>query len=173
MLNDTFLLSAIIFLPSVGALALGIFNLRSESAMRAFANTITFLTFILSLVAWRQFDSSIEGMQMATTGVPWISSWNVNYTLGVDGISLPLVLLGAPAGALVQRKHGNFLVAEQHPSVVGLHQTNQHVESGRFASAIRPEQPYHFPRVDVYLDIIDHGAAAIDLRKMLPAEHRR
>jgi NADH-quinone oxidoreductase subunit M len=32
-------------------------------------------------------------MQMATTKVPWISSWNVNYSLGVDGISLPLVVL--------------------------------------------------------------------------------
>ena len=92
-MNDTFLLSAIIFLPSVGALALGLFNIRSDSAMRGFANFITFATFVLTLFAWHRFDPSVAGMQMATTKVPWISSWNVNYSLGVDGISLPLVVL--------------------------------------------------------------------------------
>src|SRR5262245_3072006 len=93
MFNDTFLLSAIIFLPSVGALALGLFNIRSESAMRSFANVVKFLTFILTLFAAHRFEPSVPGMQLATTNVSWISSWNVNYTLGVDGISLPLVVL--------------------------------------------------------------------------------
>src|SRR6516165_5912484 len=91
-MNDAFLLTAIIFLPTLGALALGLFNIKSEGAMRSFANAITFLTFVLTLLAWSRFDSTSGGMQM-NVRVPWIESWNVNYQLGLDGISLPLVLL--------------------------------------------------------------------------------
>src|SRR5690349_2088615 len=91
-MSDTFLLSSIIFLPTAGALALGLFNIRSESAMRSFANVVTFLTFVLSLFAWLRFDPTVAKMQMASS-TAWITSWNVNYSLGVDGISLPLVVL--------------------------------------------------------------------------------
>ena len=51
-MNDLFLLSAIIFTPTVGALILGLFNAKSESAMRSFANFVTLLTFMLTLFAW-------------------------------------------------------------------------------------------------------------------------
>src|SRR5262249_55425956 len=91
-MNDLFLLSAIIFTPTLGALALGLFNAKSESAMRNVANFFTLLTFMLTLFAWFRFDSAESGMQM-TSSVPWITSWNVNYQLGVDGISMPLVIL--------------------------------------------------------------------------------
>src|SRR5262245_38809201 len=91
-MNDLFLMSAIIFTPTVGALVLGLFNVKSESAMRNFANFVTLLTFMLTLFAWFRFDPADSGMQMDST-VQWIKSWNVNYRLGVDGISMPLVVL--------------------------------------------------------------------------------
>jgi NADH-quinone oxidoreductase subunit M len=47
---------------------------------------------MITLFAWFRFDSAEAGMQMTST-VPWIKSWNVNYQLGVDGISMPLVVL--------------------------------------------------------------------------------
>jgi NADH-quinone oxidoreductase subunit M len=91
-MKDSALLTLIIFTPTIGALILCLPS-RSESWMRSVGNFFTALTFALTLFAWgTRFDSSIAGMQM-TSSIPWISAWNVNYSLGVDGISLPLVVL--------------------------------------------------------------------------------
>jgi NADH-quinone oxidoreductase subunit M len=91
-LDPLTLLTLVIFLPTLGALGLLAFSPKAESAMRSFANLVTAATFVLTLVLWGKFDPSEPGIQMAVN-VTWIKSWNVNYQLGVDGISLPLVLL--------------------------------------------------------------------------------
>ncbi|MGQ0633522.1 MAG: complex I subunit 4 family protein [Planctomycetaceae bacterium] len=91
-MSDAALLSLIIFLPAIGALFLAFFNSASEGAMRSFANLVAGATFVLTLFLIPQFDPSDPGIQMAVS-TPWISTWNVNYQLGVDGISLPLVIL--------------------------------------------------------------------------------
>ena len=95
-MTDFALLSLIIFLPTIGAMVIGLFHIKSEGAMRSFANSVTFLTFILTLFAWFRFDpaqiSAEHPMQMAVK-IPWIASWNVYYNLGLDGISMPLVVL--------------------------------------------------------------------------------
>src|SRR5258708_3023139 len=95
-MNDSFLWFLIIFGPSLGALVLCIYNPKSEGSMRTLANAVTFLTFVLTLFAAYKFDSSkitAESPMQLVVNVPWISSWNVNYHLGVDGISMPLVVL--------------------------------------------------------------------------------
>jgi NADH-quinone oxidoreductase subunit M len=95
-MKDSALLTLIIFLPTLGAIWLAFANKRSEGAMRTIGNAVTLATFILTLIAWSRFDpAKIDGthpMQMYVK-VPWISSWNVNYQLGLDGISMPLVVL--------------------------------------------------------------------------------
>jgi len=91
-MNDTFLLSSIVFLPTVGALLLMLFDRKAEEAMRYFSLVITAITFVLTLFMLGRFDASNPEIQMAFS-YPWIQTWNVNYQLGVDGISLPLVLL--------------------------------------------------------------------------------
>jgi NADH-quinone oxidoreductase subunit M len=91
--SAAFLLSSIIFLPTVGALLLmAFFNKAQEEAMRVFAVAVAAVTFFLTLQLLGQFDYSIPGMQL-TYSAPWIADWNIHYTLGVDGISLPLILL--------------------------------------------------------------------------------
>ncbi len=92
MENATLLLTATIFLPTLGALALMFFEKGAEEGMRVWSLIITALTFILTLLIWGQFDSSNPGMQM-TVEANWINSWNIFYRLGVDGISLPLIVL--------------------------------------------------------------------------------
>ncbi len=93
-MDNNFLLSSIIFLPTAGALFLCV--CKSDAAMRTLGNAVTFLTFVLTLVAWSHFDaasiSAAHPMEMPVK-VPWIASWNVYYNLGLDGISMPLVLL--------------------------------------------------------------------------------
>ncbi len=92
-MNDPIiLLSAIIFAPAVGALILSVFNKEAEEGMRVFALITTVVTFVLTLMLWNIFDYQDPQMQLQVS-VPWIKAWNINYQLGVDGISLPLVLL--------------------------------------------------------------------------------
>ncbi len=95
MQNDTVLLTLTIFLPTIAALFLTFFREDSPgavSAMRNFTAAATFATFVLSLMVLSKFDSTVAGMQMQVAH-EWIPSWNVYYRLGIDGISMPLVLL--------------------------------------------------------------------------------
>ena len=91
-MSDAFLLSLIIFLPTVGALFVALSSGKSEGWLRAVGFWVTLATFLLTLLAWFRFDPAIAGMQMQYKA-SWIASWNVNYQLGVDGISMPLVVL--------------------------------------------------------------------------------
>lgn len=92
-------LSALIFMPTIGALALALlFNSKAVEAMRVFTVVVTAITFLMTLQLWMNFDPSITGIQPIVDGqngvsVEWIGSWNIHYRLGYDGISLPLVVL--------------------------------------------------------------------------------
>jgi NADH-quinone oxidoreductase subunit M len=50
------------------------------------------IEFLLSLPLWWTFDATAAGMQFAVTR-PWISAWGIAYRVGLDGISLFMVLL--------------------------------------------------------------------------------
>ena len=96
-MDPLILLSLTIFLPAIGAIGLLLFDNKAEEPMRLFALAVTVGTFFLTLQMLTQFqfegwDYTKDGMQMAASE-PWIKSWNINYQLGVDGISMPLVLL--------------------------------------------------------------------------------
>lgn len=92
-------LSALIFMPTIGALALALlFNNKAVEAMRVFTVVITAITFVMTLSLWSNFDPNETGIQPVVDGVngvsvEWIGSWNIHYRLGYDGISLPLVVL--------------------------------------------------------------------------------
>ena len=101
MNSDALLLSAIIFLPTIGAIILALgFNKKDVEPMRYFALVVTVATFILTIFLFRDFLAAPpnSGMLPAGSGqsgikLTWIANWNINYQLGYDGISLPLVLL--------------------------------------------------------------------------------
>jgi len=82
----------LIFLPALGALGLLVFDHRAVETMRRWTLAITVAVFGVSLALWSQFDSTQGAMQL-TIKHAWIPTWNINYQLGVDGISLPLILL--------------------------------------------------------------------------------
>jgi NADH-quinone oxidoreductase subunit M len=82
-------LSVVIFLPLVGAVLL--FAVR-ETAVRAAALAVTGITFVLSLPLWLGFDPHQAQMQFAER-MDWISAPPISYSVGLDGISLPLVLM--------------------------------------------------------------------------------
>jgi len=80
-----------IFLPTAGAIFIWLF-VRGEVAVRWTALAVSVMTFLLTLPLWMYFDNSTAHMQFEELH-PWISAFNVNYRLGVDGISMPFILL--------------------------------------------------------------------------------
>ena len=82
-------LTLVIFLPLVGV---GALLLAKESAARQIALGFSFLVLLVSLPLWSLFDSGLAGMQFVERH-QWIVSPPINYSVGIDGISLPLVLL--------------------------------------------------------------------------------
>ena len=107
------MLSIIIFLPVIGAICLALFP-KSERGIKFTAAIFTGITFILSLALFCLFDRSSGGLQFVEKHV-WIAPINAYYFLGVDGISLPLVLLTSFLGFLavfVSWPEINFRVRE-------------------------------------------------------------
>src|SRR5882724_2871337 len=88
------ILSAIIWLPiGGGVLTLFIGDRRARLA-RWCALLVSLLTFALCLPLWQGFDPATAGFQYLER-VAWIPQLHATYYLGVDGISLPLILLTA------------------------------------------------------------------------------
>jgi NADH-quinone oxidoreductase subunit M len=83
------LLSIVIFLPLAGAALLFFFK---DQAARWLALGVALADFLLSLPLWLRFDAGTPQMQF-TERAAWITAPPINYALGLDGISLPLVIL--------------------------------------------------------------------------------
>jgi NADH-quinone oxidoreductase subunit M len=86
------LLSLITFLPVVGTLGLLIIPRRRRNLIFWGALVTSVLTFLLSCTLYTGFELGIGEMQFVEE-VPWIPSLGIQYKLGIDGISLFLVLL--------------------------------------------------------------------------------
>ncbi|MCX5719192.1 MAG: NADH-quinone oxidoreductase subunit M [Nitrospirae bacterium] len=86
------ILSTLIFLPVVGALLLILINRSRELWIKWIALIFSTATFILSLPLFTHFDKTTYKMQFVERH-EWIPAWNINYYLGIDGISVLLVLL--------------------------------------------------------------------------------
>ncbi len=85
------ILSILIFFPAVAAV-FG-FMIQKDS-MRAYGVAVAAIEFALSLWLWYAFDNSVSGMQFMEH-LPLVPSFGINYTLGVDGISLFIIILSA------------------------------------------------------------------------------
>jgi NADH-quinone oxidoreductase subunit M len=86
-----YILSLVTFLPLAGGLLLVLFP-RRDRDIRIFALVISLLTFVLSLHLPVHFHRSQPGFQFEVNSA-WISSPNIHYHMGIDGISLWLVVL--------------------------------------------------------------------------------
>lgn len=87
------MLSTLIWLPILGAAAIGFFPAQlSSDRARIGAVAIAGIVFAWTLYLLTQFDLSAAGMQMQEY-LPWIPTLGLSYSLGVDGLSMPLVAL--------------------------------------------------------------------------------
>ncbi|WP_275096947.1 NADH-quinone oxidoreductase subunit M [Sedimenticola hydrogenitrophicus] len=92
MLADWPILSLTIWLPIVGGFLVLASGDRAANATRWTALTFAILTFLVSLPLYSSFDSTSVGMQFVERAT-WIELFKIEYYLGVDGISMPLIIL--------------------------------------------------------------------------------
>jgi NADH-quinone oxidoreductase subunit M len=88
-------LSVILGLPIVGILIIAFLPKQNGKAIKYTALFFTLASFILSIIVFCLFDRSaaaIGQIQFEET-IPWIPAMNIFYHIGVDGLSLPLVIL--------------------------------------------------------------------------------
>ncbi len=95
-MSGSWILSGLLVLPLVGAACILVLRGEDEASnnnARWIALWTTLITFGLSLVAWARFNPSLPGFQLVEQH-DWFSHV-ILYKLGVDGISIPFVLLTA------------------------------------------------------------------------------
>ena len=85
-------LTATTFLPLAGAAVIMLCGRERLARWLALATTLA--TFAVSVPLYVDFDKDLSDLQFVED-VGWIPAWNINYTMGVDGISLPFIFLAA------------------------------------------------------------------------------
>ena len=84
------LISLMIVVPFIGIAILAF--MCDETSIKLIAFGITIVELFLSLIIWRSFDFTLESMQFVER-LEWMPTFNIQYAVGVDGISIVLVLL--------------------------------------------------------------------------------
>jgi len=93
MFSDWPLLSLVIWTPIIGGLLLLALTKNNNSVNTRFiALAISIITLLLSIPLYTDFNTATAAMQFSEK-TPWISAFNINYHLGIDGISMPLIVL--------------------------------------------------------------------------------
>ena len=113
------LLSLVIWTPIAGGLwVLLASGDRGGPTVRGVALAVSLATFVLSIFLWIGFDPTTYEMQFVER-TAWIPAFDIHYHLGVDGISMPLVLLTTLMTVLVvlagwefvERKPAQYMAA--------------------------------------------------------------
>jgi NADH-quinone oxidoreductase subunit M len=86
---SSWVLHFLIFFPLIGMVAV---LLAGEAMAKRLALAFSLIEFVVSLPLWFSFNSATAAFQFGAV-VPWIPQWGIYYRVGIDGISLLLVLL--------------------------------------------------------------------------------
>jgi len=126
------LLSLTVFAPLIGALLLLVLPNRNgerDGLVRNIALGISLVVFALTLAVWRAFDGTSADFQLVER-VPWIPAFGIDYHVGVDGISLwlivltglltPLALLSSWHGVEKKVKEFSFFVLALETGMLGV-----------------------------------------------------
>jgi NADH-quinone oxidoreductase subunit M len=93
MFADWPLLSLVIWLPIIGGFIVLAAGDKAPDGARRLALGFSVATFLISLPLWTEFDRSTHAMQFEEGPYVWIEAFKIMYHLGVDGISMPLIIL--------------------------------------------------------------------------------
>ncbi|WP_052567486.1 NADH-quinone oxidoreductase subunit M [Candidatus Magnetobacterium casense] len=95
MRGTTFpILSLLIFVPILGAALMALVSRRQETLIKWIALVVSVTTMLLTVPLFMNFNKGSARLQFVEKHV-WIESWNVQYYIGIDGISVLMVLLSA------------------------------------------------------------------------------
>src|SRR6266849_1596667 len=108
----THILSWIIWLPIAAALVLALFPRSAANTIKILGLFVSLATFVISLAMVQQFQEGIAAFQLVES-MSWIPQWGIKYALGVDGISLWLVLLTTLLAPVVLLSSWNSIA--KHP----------------------------------------------------------
>ena len=86
------ILSLQILIPLLGILAVAAIPAKEKSLMKVAAIGFSLATFIASAVMLVRFEIGTSSMQFHEK-LSWIPEWGISYNIGIDGISLFLVVL--------------------------------------------------------------------------------
>jgi NADH-quinone oxidoreductase subunit M len=101
-------LHALVLLPLIG---IPLIVLAPERIAKHVALAVTMLEFLLSVGLWWHFDPA-AGMQYHSTAA-WLPRWGINYEVGLDGISLFMVLLSTFLGPLCVLGSYRYITARE------------------------------------------------------------
>jgi len=115
---DYAILSWLIWLPIAGGAVLLVMDAMGNTGSRQLALLLAIVTFVLSFQLYTNFDATTAVMQYQEN-IPWISTFSANYHLGIDGISMPLIILTTFTSVLVvlagwqviQKKTAQYMAA--------------------------------------------------------------
>src|SRR6202047_1153277 len=96
---DQHLLSIVLFAPLAGFVILLLIPGSQKNLIRLWANLVGFGSFVISLLLVSGFDKNTPGFQMVER-MDWIPTFGAQYLIGIDGISLLLVMLTTLVGFL-------------------------------------------------------------------------
>jgi NADH-quinone oxidoreductase subunit M len=110
------LLSLTIWLPIIGAIPVALCGEKRANTAYVLALIIAIVTFLLCVPLYFYFDTTTAAMQYTESFV-WVNALKINYSLGVDGISFPLIVLTCfttvlvvlAAKTMVQKKMAQYL----------------------------------------------------------------
>ena len=101
MLADFPLLSLVTWTPIIGGVLVLFVNKEAQIGLaKMLALAVAVLTFLLTIPLYTGFDTTTYQMQFVEKA-SWIPLFNINYHLGIDGISMPLILLTSFTTVLV------------------------------------------------------------------------
>ena len=86
------ILSLTVLFPVLGAILIMFLPREQAKAIKSVAALCTLVSLLLSVLVFCSYDRVLAGMQFVES-VPWVKDLGVRYALGVDGISIPLLLL--------------------------------------------------------------------------------
>jgi NADH-quinone oxidoreductase subunit M len=98
-MSDQWILTTITFLPLVGAFGLFFFNKEAKKAIAWYATAVVFLGMLVSFPLFWRYNPAGAAFQFENS-LSWVPSIGVSYHVGVDGISVLLILLTTVLGFL-------------------------------------------------------------------------
>jgi len=89
---DTFILTAILLCPVVGLALVCVIPSSRPQAIKVASALVSGVALALCIILWLRFDNSSAELQFTQSRV-WLEDLGISYIVGVDGLSLPMVLL--------------------------------------------------------------------------------